>query len=177
MKFPNKETGRLLLRNVTAADKTVIFKGLSDPDITQFMTIHFNSLEEVDTQLDFYEKHWQNQTGTFWGIELKEKKQITGVIGIYDIHPTHRRAEIGYWLLKEYWGTGIITEAAMIVAKYAFEELELNRLYAYVEKPNVASKVLLKKIGFTHEGTMRQFEINRQGRFIDLMIYSKLRSD
>lgn len=177
MDFPQTETERLRMRRVMEADKPVIFKGLSDPEITQYLTIHFNSLDEIQSQLDFYENHWRKQTGIFWGIELKETKLLTGVIGIYDINSAHRKAEIGYWLLKENWGSGIITEAARLVLKYAFEELDLNRIYAYVEKQNVGSKVLLKKLGFLFEGTMREYEINRQGRFIDLMIYSKLQSD
>ncbi len=177
MNFPNSETDRLLLRKVMQDDKAVIFKGLSDPEITQYLTIHFNTLDETQTQLEFYENHWKNQTGIFWGIESKEQKQLTGVIGIYDINSKHLRAELGYWLLKEYWGSGIITEAALHVLKYAFGQLDLNRIYAYVDKQNVASKVLLKKLGFIHEGTMRQFEISRKGQYINLMIYARLRSD
>src|SRR5678815_995457 len=96
-------------RSSAASDvyKRQIFRGLSDPMVTEFMSIHFSNMEEAEKQMEFYRNHWKFQTGIFWAIEIKDTNKLAGVIGIYDINGKHSSAEWGFWLLPECKGKGI----------------------------------------------------------------------
>jgi len=175
--FPEMSTERCRLRQVLPEDKPEIFRGLSNPIVTEFMSVHYSSLDETEKQMEFYRNHWMFQTGIFWAIDLKDSNSLAGVIGIYDINPRHNSAEWGFWLLPEFKGKGIIGEIGQPVLDYAFKNLSLNRIHAEVESGNIDSIKVIQKFKFVHEGTLRQREKNRKGRFIDLMIFSKLKSD
>jgi RimJ/RimL family protein N-acetyltransferase len=83
-------------------------------------------------------------------------------------------AEFGYWLGRAYWGRGIATEAAAMLAQHAFEERGLRRLEAHVYAPNVASARVLEKIGFTREAVLRSAISERDGRVTDAWLYARL---
>ena len=177
IQFPEIRTERCLLRQVISADKPEIFRGLSHPTVTEFMSIHFDTLEEAEKQMEFYKNHWKFQTGIFWAIELIDTSKLAGVIGVYDINGKHNSAEWGFWLLPESKGKGIIGEIGGAVLDYAFKNLGLNRIKAEVESGNIDSIRVIQKFKFVHEGTLRQCEMNRKGKYIDLMIFSRLKSD
>ena len=66
-------------------------------------------------------------------------------------------AEIGYWLGEDFWGKGYMTEAALQVIHYAFEELHLTGLWASVYKENIASQRVIEKCGFRYHHTLEDF--------------------
>lgn len=92
------------------------------------------------------------------------------------IEREYERAELGYWIGRPYWGSGYATEAAAALVAYAFEQLELNRVYAYHFSTNPASGRVLQKIGMRHEGVRRQHH-RKWGEFVDNDAYAILRSE
>ena len=62
-------------------------------------------------------------------------------------------AEIGYWLGEDFWGKDYVTEAALRVLQYAFDELHLTQLWASAYKENIASQRVLEKCGFRYHHT------------------------
>lgn len=85
----------------------------------------------------------------------------------------HRKAEIGFWLLPEFWGQGIMQEAMLSICDYGFNTLHLHRIDGYVDSRNANCKKGIKRLGFCHEGTMRDYEI-QNNEFICLDIYGLL---
>ena len=75
-----------------------------------------------------------------------------------------------------YWGRGYATEAARAVVAYAFDELGLNRVFAFHFTNNPASGRVLQKIGMRHEGT-RRAHTRKDGAFLDSESYAILRGD
>ncbi len=71
MKFPILNTENLTLRQIFAKDINIVFEGLSNRDVTQFMTIHYSTLKETGIQMNFYEANWKSKKGIYWAIELK----------------------------------------------------------------------------------------------------------
>jgi RimJ/RimL family protein N-acetyltransferase len=63
---------------------------------------------------------------------------------------------LGYGIGTEHWGRGIATEAVREVVRYAFEELRLHRVQAWVFANNAASQRVLEKVGFSYEGVLRE---------------------
>ncbi len=89
-----------------------------------------------------------------------------------DVHI--RDAEIGYMLLPEFSGRGIMTEAVGQFCALAFETLEIERVTAVVFAPNTASRRVLEKNGFALEG-MRKRALFKNGELYDLCVYGKLK--
>ena len=69
-----------------------------------------------------------------------------------------------------------MSEALTLIIDFAFEHSEVNRIEAFVEPPNQASRALLGKLGFRMEGTLREHEMCR-GELIDIQVFSLLRKD
>ncbi len=174
--FQPLETKRLLLRKVENEDLSFILQGLSNEKVTQYMLIHYPTLEAAKEQLQYYEDQYASGNGCYWVIELKSTNAPVGVIGITNIKLEHRRAELGYWLLPEHQQQGYTVEAAQEVLSYCFKSMELNRVEADTETENLKSSRVLEKLGFQKEGVFRNYEINK-GRFIDLARYALLQNE
>ncbi len=175
MEFRSIITDRLLLRKVEQTDAPFILKGLSDDELTKYMLIHYYSLEEVQEQMEYYANHYKNNTGYYWLMECLEKGVEIGVIGINNLSSIHKKAEIGFWSLSEFWGKGYTTEAGKAVLQFCFHQLQLNRIEATVETENPASIAAIQKLGLEHEGTFKEYEINN-GKLIDLMMFAILKN-
>ncbi|MBR2674986.1 MAG: GNAT family N-acetyltransferase [Mogibacterium sp.] len=101
-----------------------------------------------------------------------------GDISIEQMSGASRKdAELGYVLLDEFHGKGIMTEAVDMLCKEAFETLDIERITAYSFEPNIGSVRVLEKNGFQYEGAMRKAVLGMDGQFYDLKIYGMLKSD
>ena len=174
--FPEIQTENYLLRQIDAGDLENIYSGLSNGDVVKYYDISFGSLEETKEQMAWYAELEKTGKGIWWAISSKDRKIFFGAVGYNNRHADYKKADFGFWLLPEFWGNGVLRETVPKVCEYGFKVLKLNRIEAQVESENKACKSLMLKVNFKHEGTLREYEIkNRQ--FIDLEIYSKLRSD
>jgi RimJ/RimL family protein N-acetyltransferase len=106
-----------------------------------------------------------------FGIEVDG--QIVGAIGLHKIISGHK-AELGYWLGRQFWGRGIMTEAVRMVVRYGFRTLKLQRVYAFTYLWNTGSQRVLLKAGFRREGTLRKNVIKGR-RVLDDYIFSIIR--
>jgi len=82
-----------------------------------------------------------------------------------------RSADIGYWLGEPFWGKGIAAEAVKAMVKYAFENFDLVRLFAFVFEWNPASMRVLEKSGFKLEARLAK-SVTKDGRTIDCFLYA-----
>ena len=168
--FNQVTTERLLLKQILAEDQQFIFEGLSHPEVIPFYGVRYASFEETKQQLDWYEKMLQEDTGIPWKMVNRVTGENIGVISVYSYQKQHNKAEVGFWLLPQYWNKGIAVEALRAVLDYWKRERNLHRLEAFVEEGNEASSRLLEKAGFLYEGKMRDCEI-KNGRYISLKVY------
>lgn len=172
--FPNLETERLYLRRVDQNDVEEIFALRSNPEIMKYIPRPLvktteDALEHIammDTKIEIGE-------GINWAITYKDNPKLIGIIGHYRIKPESYRAEIGYMLLPEYNGKGIISEAVQEVVKYGFNEMKLHSIEAVIAPENFASERVLQKNGFVKEAHFIENEFY-EGRFLDTVIYSRL---
>ena len=101
--------------------------------------------------------------------------EAIGGIGLEFGRDVHRfTAELGYWLGEPFWGRGIMTQAVRHLTAWAFENLELHRIYASVFEGNGASMRVLEKAGYTREGCLRA-SVFKHGRILDQSLYSRIR--
>jgi len=105
----------------------------------------------------------------------KEKNELIGAICIgYNKRFNH--GELSYWIGKKYKNNGYCTEAAKGIVIYAFEKLNLNRIFARHLGKNPASGKVMEKLGMKCEGTLRQ-HVLKWGEYEDLVYYGLLKDE
>ncbi len=172
--FPLLKTKRLLLRQITNKDLKNIYNGLSNPDVIKYYDVSFESIEATKEQINWFADLEKTQTGIWWAICSLDNKTFFGAGGLTKISKEHKKAEVGFWLIPEFWGQGIIIEAVPLICDYGFNELGLHRIEGLVESENQNCKKAMSKLDFQHEGTMKDYEI-KNGKFISVDIYAKIK--
>ncbi|GAB2775734.1 GNAT family N-acetyltransferase [Salinimicrobium soli] len=170
------ETTRFILKEIIPEDIENIHRGLSDTRVTQYYAVHFETLEDTREQMDWYADLVKNGTGMWWGVYNKETGEFCGAGGYNDLDGKHKKAEIGFWLLPEFWRRGIMQEVMPKLLELGFEKLGLNRIEGFVDSRNTSCKAAIQKLNFYHEGTLRQAEIE-DGEYLDVDIFSFLQID
>lgn len=172
-RFPELITERTRLRRFESTDITNVFEGLSHPEVIKYYGVHFDTLEATQEQMDWFDNLEKSETGLWWAICDKKTGSFLGAGGLCQMDKTHKKAEIGFWLLPEYWGKGLMTEVMPTIINYSFEELKLHRIEGFVESKNRNCKKAMAKLNFTYEGTMIDCEM-KNGEYISVNIYSKI---
>ena len=172
--FPVIKTERLLLRQFEEDDLENVFKGLSHPDVIQYYGVSYQTLEATKEQMKFFADLITKETGIWWAICSLDNNSFYGAAGLNNLRKEHQKAEIGFWLLPDFWGQGIIAEALPLICNFGFEHLGLHRIEAFVEAENTNCKNAMIKLNFQHEGTMKECEV-KNGRYISLDIYAKVK--
>ena len=108
---------------------------------------------KIDNALNFIKSSYddfKSRKAITFAIDYKNKSilLLVGTIGIKDIDYVNKKANIGYWIGKQYHRKGIATECVKLVVNYAFDVLKLEEISAYVFHENNSSKRVLEKNGF-----------------------------
>ncbi len=164
------ETDRLLLRAFQENDLDDFYEYSKNPNIGPNAGWEPHADKEVSLNIinSFLEKE------EVWAIVYKANNKVIGSIGL---HKDHKRVApnlkmIGYVLSEEYWGSGLMTEAAKRVVNYAFIELNLDLVSVYHYTFNNKSKRVIEKCGFRYEGTIRMGSQIYDGSIYDDVCYS-----
>lgn len=172
--FPTIETDRLLLRRITNDDVAEIFELRSNPETMKYIPRPLvKTNEEALEHIAMIEDKIETNIGINWAITLKGDPKLLGIIGYYRVQPENYRAEIGYMLLPDFHGKGIIPEAVNTLIDYGFDHLNLHSIEAVIDPENLASEKVLQKCGFVKEAHFKESDFY-EGRFLDKVIYSLL---
>ena len=164
------KTEKILLRDIEGSDIDTVFRGLSNPDVIKHYGVSFDSLEETKEQMK-----WFADTKQKWfAICSVDNNVFYGAGGLNDISKKHKKAEIGFWLLPEYWGKGIMKKVVPVICDYGFDKLELHRIEGFVDSENKNCKRAMSALNFELEGTMRDCEI-KNNKFVSIEVYSTIR--
>lgn len=174
--FPQLETERLLLRQMTPRDARAVYRIFADEEVTRCYDLPtFQDIRQARQLIERQAERFEIGTGIRWGIARRQDNVVIGTCGFHLSQDPHR-AEIGYDLARPFWGQGFMTEALRAVLAYGFESLGLNRVEALVMPGNEASRRLLARLGFVAEGTLREYAFFK-GSFHDLICFSLLKRD
>ncbi len=175
--FPQLETERLVLRQLTLDDTDFIYQHFSNPDVYRYLldddpvTSRGQAEEIVRFYVDSIGKSYNR-----WGIVKKAENILIGTCGFHNWNRRDARAEIGYDLSPEFWGQGFMTEVARESLRHAFQGMGLNRVQAIVYPENMPSIRLLEKLGFRKDGLLRQYH-RMADVYYDHLLYSLLKED
>lgn len=166
MNTPILETGRLLLRPMTAADAQSAYDNwTSDAEVARFMRWErHRDVSETIAWLKAEETAAQSEDVWNWGIVWKPSGELIGSVGLV-MNEKEGLFELGYNVMRACWGKGIATEAAKRVIDFGRDELGLTRFFCCHAKDNPASGRVMQKIGFRYRSDGEYFSWDGKRRF------------
>jgi len=175
IKVPILETQRLVLRGWKKKDAADLYAYAKSPNVGP----HAGWKPHADireSRMIITQMFQQNMT---WAITIRGEDIPIGSIGFEpDAYRPHINSrEMGYSMNEDYWGQGIMTEAARRLLKYGFEELGLASVMIRTGEANKRSQRVIEKCGFHYEGTLRQCYRMYNGEIRDSRVYSMLREE
>lgn len=152
------ETERLILREILPSDDKGMLELDSDPEVQRFVgNKPIKSLQEARQMIAFIRSQYQENGIGRWAVVEKESNRFVGWAGLKLVkEPTNDHInfyDLGYRLIRRYWGRGYATEAANASLRYGFEQLGLEQVYGMCDVANVASRKVLEKVGLKLVGT------------------------
>lgn len=165
-------TARLVLRAFQAKDVPDVLAYADDPEYARFIPVPQPYLER-DAQEFVDQASVRPKSEPMWAIEYEGRVQ--GAIELY-VDGSNRRGELHYAIARPLWGRGLTTEAVIAVIRYAFSDLQLNRLFASPDVRNVGSWRVLEKAGMRREGVLRSHRVVK-GEPVDDVVYAILREE
>lgn len=169
------ETERILLRELKESDAKSIYKHAKNKEIIRYTDLPHPYRPRHAKE--FIKNAVKDKENELFGIEIKETKELIGVIKIDKGYAEkHKEVKIGFWIGKEYHGKGIMTEVLFAMLDYIFRDLGMNRVYCDIFENNIGSLKLVRKLGFKHAGTARQGAI-KFGRYLDTYEYGLIEEE
>lgn len=138
-------------------DTEAFFDYYTDPQVAQYiLASNPRNLTEASAEVHYCRNLFKHKRGIYWSLARKEDDRMIGAVGLY-INNHHYRAELCYDMARSYWKKGIMTKALQAVLELCFNQIGINRIEAITLNENVASMALLKKLGFVHEGALKNY--------------------
>ncbi|HFI0579484.1 TPA: GNAT family N-acetyltransferase [Streptococcus suis] len=143
------ETERLVLRPFSYEDGNDFFEIVSNSENLPFI---FPALEDKNLALaTMVEKFMRSPLGN-WAVVDRVSGQMIGALCFEKLDDRQMTAELSYFLKKDYWGQGLMTEAVKNLVFLAFYEIGLKELVIITHEENVASQMVARKSGFVQVG-------------------------
>ena len=175
MKNPFLVGQKIYLRPLEREDAPTLVAWFNDAEVTRNLLQHLPINLRAEEQ--FLDKLYQNDENIGLGIAVKETDRLIGTTGLHKMDRRARQASFGIALgVKSEWGKGYGTEATALMVRYAFETLNLNRVWLHVFEDNVRGQRCYEKVGFRREGLLRQDNF-REGRYHNTVVMAILREE
>ncbi|KTG10802.1 acetyltransferase [Haloprofundus marisrubri] len=161
---------RVTLRPIEREDAHIVQRAYNEPEFHDgFLLNAPSNRETIESQI---ERREADDDSIVLFVCVDETP--VGRVYVRDIEQDH--GMLGYWLLPEERGHGYTTEGAAVLVDHVFEIVGLHRVFAWTIDDNDASQRLLRRLGFSHEGTYREHVFTR-GAYRDTEHYGLLSSE
>ena len=174
------ETERLVLRCYNPPDAPLIADSVMESleHLKPWMPWAFNEPEPIELKVERLKRfraEFDLGENFVYGIFNKDETRVLGSTGLHS-RIGDQQLEIGYWLHKDFINKGLVTESTAALVKVAFEIIHVHRIEIHCDPGNLASAAIPRKLGFTHEGTLRA-KTPFLDRWSDSMIWGLLESE
>lgn len=146
------EMEHLFLRPIIFEDAKALYKIASNPENTEFIFPTESNLQGSEYLIANY--FMKNPLG-IWAICDKETNEMIGSIKFERMDEIKKEAELGYFLRKDYWGQGLMTEIVRELVFLSFTKFGFKRLSIVTHAENIASQKVAQKADFK---LFRQFK-------------------
>ncbi|ABW18687.1 GNAT family N-acetyltransferase [Alkaliphilus oremlandii] len=169
---PILESKRILLRPLSINDARHIFKRwTSDSEVAKFMIWDLH--KSVDDTMEWLKIEVQNINNEYhyvWGFVLKETGELFGS-GSINFKEELGCYELGYNIMKKYWGQGLTTEAGKVILDFATKILGEKKFFCRHAVDNIGSKKVMTKLGFKYYADSSYTSFNGEKTFLSQDYY------
>jgi len=172
---------RIRLRPVEKDDLPRYVKWFSDPDVRANLAHHLPVSQAQEEK--WFERNLQAGDTQSWAIDAQPDDMAVGPwvhigsCGLHEIDWRHRNAELGILIgARDFWNRGYGTDTVATLAGWSFNTLNLHRIFLRVFADNTRAIRCYEKVGFQHEGRLRQDNFSN-GAYRDTLLMGLLRSD
>jgi len=146
------ETERLIIREILPIDVDEMFELHSDPEVHIYLgNKTITSKEKIIEIINSVRQQYINYGVGRWAMINKKSNEFIGWTGLEFVTQetnNHKNYyDLGYRLIKKFWGLGFATESAFASLDYAFDKLNAKEVYAIADCKNEGSNKILKKVG------------------------------
>jgi len=165
--FAPLRTERLTLRMLQPEDAPALHRLINDWEVVRGLSrVPFPYPRELADEW-IASTHRQLAEGSAWHLAIVgqdgDTEVLVGCVGLTR-EPDTRRAELGYWIGRRFWGHGVASEAAGRLARWGLAHLDLDRIFAHVLEENARSLGVLRRIGLVEAGRTEAHFVARGGR-------------
>lgn len=168
---------RIYLRALEESDLTGNYlQWFNDPEVCAFNShaIFPNNMEKMQ---DYFDSLKDTNISVVLAIITKKEDIHIGNISLQNIDWVSRSAEFAIILgEKDYWKQGLAYEASKLILNYAFERLNLNRIYCGTSSENIGMRKLAEKLNMKKEG-VRRSAMYKMNKYVDIIEYGLLRDE
>ena len=151
------ETERLLLRKFTPEDLDALVELRSDDEVIKYLGGRtLQNPEAIEKRLRFYLDCYANFGFGMCALVWKETDEMFGWSGLQPLDGT-TEIEVGYGMIKKFWGMGIGYECARAWLDYGFNTAGLERIVAVAAPENTGSWRIMEKCGMRYEKTEKHY--------------------
>ncbi|MDD4822033.1 MAG: GNAT family N-acetyltransferase [Bacteroidales bacterium] len=168
---------KILLKQIEYIDAEIIFKTINSQreSLRKWLTFIDTTKKIADTQkyiksvIDVPDENREYIFVIFYD------SVFAGLIGFEGTNKYNKKTEIGYWLSEDYRKKGIVTESVKGLMRFAYKDLEINRIQIKCAVGNIQSSNIPKQLGYKFEGIERAGELLSDGTFTNVEVYSLLK--
>lgn len=155
--MPTLAAARIVLRPLDITDTDNLYAVFSHPQAMRYWSSPpMTEPAQAAAYIEQIRRWFRSRGGLQWGIARHDDDRVIGTVTLCAFMPEHCRGEVGFILCPDLWGQGLAGEAVARALRYAFDDLNLERIEADVDPRNSPSQRLLERLGFQHEGLMRE---------------------
>ena len=167
--------GKLVhLRAIERGDIPTFVRWFNDPEVRAYLEVYLPMSQAAEEQ--WFEQQLTNQSSHILGIETADGKLI-GNTGLHAINWKDRKAELEIVIgEKDYWGKGYGGDAIEALLTFAFQQMNLHRIYLHVYAYNVRAQRCYARCGFCEEGRLREAHFH-DGVYHDEFVMGLVRED
>jgi ribosomal-protein-alanine N-acetyltransferase len=175
-RLPELSGGRVMLREVTAADAASLFALLATEEVSRFITPPPDSVDGFERFIVWSQR--QRAAGVYacFALTLQGQPSAIGIIQVRQVDFACDTAEWGFAIGSSFWGTGVFQEAAQLVLAFAFDVLGVRRLEARAAVRNGRGTGALLKLGAVQEAILPK-SLNHHGEYLDQGLYAILHDE
>lgn len=156
-RFPELAAPRLRLRALSCDDAGDLYAVFSNPRAMRYWSSPpMTEPAQAAAYIEQIRRWFAGRGGMQWGIARHDDDRVIGTVTLFMFMPEHHRCEVGFILNPDFWGQGLASEAVARALAYAFDDLRMERIEADVDPRNLSSQRMLERLGFQHEGLMRE---------------------
>lgn len=170
-------SSRLILREYRREDLSALRAWVNDSETTRYLGAAYRRPQTWEQTEEWLSRRLDGDLGgECFVIADAASGKYLGQCDLMMIDTIARKAELAIVLLPEARGRGIAREAVQMLVRYAFDTMNLNRVFLKCAAANERALRLYEKCGFCEEGRLRE-DLFIEGRYVDCVLLGRLRSD